>query len=178
MVDDAHAQSVAVEHCPWCSAEIAAGLATCPACHATLLGDNDASLPGVTSLDPEAIARASRPSTPQRRSRLLSWISGDFDDTVEVAAPPGSLSPPPPEVRREMLRLELQAEYASLAAESEAMAAEARAEGRVERPVAVAPTEAPEAPTGSEPVEASAAGPEADATDAPDTSDADGASSD
>jgi hypothetical protein len=144
MVDDLQAQSVAVEHCSWCSAEIAPALATCPACGATLTGDSDASLPGVTALDPEAIARAKRPATPQRRNRLLSWISGDYDDGDDVAAPPGSLSPPPLEVRREMLRLELAAEVASLQAQNDALVAEAEIEGRGASPLPTAATVAPE----------------------------------
>jgi hypothetical protein len=166
MVDDLQAQSVAVEHCSWCSAEIAPALATCPACGATLTGDSDASLPGVTALDPEAIARAKRPATPQRRNRLLSWISGDYDDGVDVAAPPGSLSPPPLEVRREMLRLELAAEVASLQAQNDALVAEAELEGRGSPPQPAATAVAPEpqpAPA-SEPVEAAGDGGETDDT--------------
>jgi hypothetical protein len=155
MVDDLQAQSVAVEHCSWCSAEIAPALATCPACGATLTGDSDASLPGVTALDPEAIARAKRPATPQRRNRLLSWISGDYDD-VEAPAPPGSLSPPPIEVRREMLRLELAAEVASLQAQNDALVAEAEIEARGSSPapVATAAAPAPQPTPTAEPVEA------------------------
>lgn len=165
MVDDLQAQSVAVEHCPWCSAEIAPALASCPACGATLTGDTDASLPGVTALDPEAIARAKRPATPQRRNRLLSWISGDYDDGAEVPAPPGSLSPPPIEVRREMLRLELAAEVASLQAQNDALVAEAELEGRASAPtLPVAPVATqPEPAPRAEPVEV--AGGDAAATD-------------
>jgi hypothetical protein len=144
MVDDLQAQSVAVEHCSWCSAEIAPALPTCPACGATLTGDSDATLPGVTALDPEAIARAKRPATPQRRNRILSWISGDYDDGVEVAAPPGSLAPPPLEVRREMLRLELAAEVASLQAQNDALVAEAELEARGSAPTPQAASAAPE----------------------------------
>jgi hypothetical protein len=144
MVDDLQAQSVAVEHCPWCSAEIAPAQASCPACGATLMGDSDASLPGVTALDQEAISRAKRSSTPQRRNRILSWISGDYDDGVDVPAPPGSLSPPPPEVRREMIRLELAAEVASLQAQTDALVAEAEAEAREGSPMPPAAAASPE----------------------------------
>jgi hypothetical protein len=130
MVDDLRTPPVTVEHCPWCSAEIAPALSTCPACGAALLGDSDAPLPGITALDPQAIARGTRDATPQRRNRIMSWINGDYDERAEKPAAPGSLGPPPFEVRREMLRLELEAEVANLRAESEALAAEAEVEAR------------------------------------------------
>ncbi len=127
MVDELRTEPPTAVHCPWCSAEIGPALANCPACGAGLTGDTDASLPGVTSLDQEAISRARRLTTPQRRSRLISWISGDYDD-ADLPAPPGSLALPPLEVRREMLRLELLAEEASLRAQTEALRAEAALE--------------------------------------------------
>jgi hypothetical protein len=127
MVDELRTEPPTVVHCPWCSAEIAPALPNCPACGATLTGDTDASLPGVTSLDQEAISRARRVATPQRRSRLMSWISGDYDE-ADQPDPPGSLAPPPLEVRREMLRLELLAEEASLRARTDALVAEAALE--------------------------------------------------
>jgi hypothetical protein len=130
MVEDLRTQPVAAEHCPWCSAEIAPALPNCPACGATLQGDSDTSLPGVTALDQEALLRAGRSATPRRGSRLLSWISGDYEDGFDKPAPPGSLAPPPLEVRREMLRLEIEAETASLQAETDALAAEAELEAR------------------------------------------------
>ena len=58
----------------------------------------------------------------------MSWISGEYDEEADKPAPPGSLSPPPPEVRREMLRLELEAQVANLQAEAGAIAAEAAVE--------------------------------------------------
>jgi hypothetical protein len=127
MVDELRTEPPTVVHCPWCSAEIAPALSNCPACGAALTGDTDASLPGVTALDQEAIRRARQIATPQRRNRLLSWISGDYDEG-DKPDPPGSLSPPPLEVRREMLRLELLAEEASLRAQTDALVAEAALE--------------------------------------------------
>ena len=119
--------------CPWCSAELpSAALATCPSCGATLMGDADKPLPGVTTIDPEAIVRAARTATPQRRNRLVSWITGEEGDEEETPAPPGSLEPPPPEVRREMLRMELEAEVLDLHGEAESLAAAAREEGLIE----------------------------------------------
>jgi hypothetical protein len=127
MVDELRTEPTTVVHCPWCSAEIAPALSNCPACGAALMGDADASLPGVTALDQEAILRARRVATPQRRNRLLSWISGDYDE-ADTPDPPGSLALPPLEVRREMLRLELLAEEASLRAQTDALVAEAALE--------------------------------------------------
>jgi hypothetical protein len=131
MVDGVQTQPVTTEHCPWCSAEIAPALQNCPACGATLVGDSEASLPGVTALDQHALSRAGRAAAaPKRGNRLFSWISGEYEDNFEQPAPPGSLSPPPLEVRREMLRLEIEAETASLRAENDALVAEAALQAR------------------------------------------------
>jgi hypothetical protein len=111
--------------CPWCSAELPkAKVKTCPACHANLAGDGDAQLPGLTAIDLEKLAF--RRSVTPKRSRLMSWISGDleYEDATEPVAPPGSLEPPPFEVRREMLRLEMAALIADLTAEAGALAAD------------------------------------------------------
>lgn len=112
------------QRCPWCSAELPdAGAATCPSCSANLTSDGEPQVPGVTAVDIEKIAL--RRSAPPKKSRLMSWISGDVDDRApEPSAAPGSLAPPPLEVRREMLRLEMDARIADLTAEASAMAAE------------------------------------------------------
>lgn len=116
----------------WCSAELPSDSeVTCPSCGATLIGDGDNAVPGVTAIDAEAIVRGARAARTKPRSRLMSWISGEYDDDADKPAPPGSLSPPPPEVRREMLRLELEAQVANLQAEAGAMAAEAAVESGV-----------------------------------------------
>jgi hypothetical protein len=133
MTDDLTPAAEIGPHCPWCSAPLPSDEETaCPSCGATLVGDAEAALPGVTALDAEAIMRNARSATPQRRSRLLSWISGEYDEGGETPAPPGSLAPPPPAVRREMLRLELEAEVASLQAETESLESEAEVEAREE----------------------------------------------
>ena len=117
--------------CPWCSAPLPDPSAeACPSCGATLVGGTDRiRLPGLTAVDPGAISRAVTP--PRTRSRLLSWFSGESEDEDYTPAPPEALAPPDLEVRREMLRLELQAEVAALQAENDALLAEAAAEGRV-----------------------------------------------
>jgi hypothetical protein len=132
MADQPAPQTTEAPRCQWCSAELPSeGLATCPSCGATLNGDADPTLPGITALDAEAIIRARAPVT-QRRNRLLSWISGEYQDNEEEPAPPGSLELPSEDVRREMLRLELEAEVAELQAEAESIVAEAEIEAREE----------------------------------------------
>jgi hypothetical protein len=125
MLDDATPEaSAALPHCMWCSAALPSDHETvCPSCGATLIGETDSQVPGVTAIDAEAIVRAARSVKPRQRSRLMSWISGEYEPEEEPA-PPGSLAPPPPNVRREMLRLELAAEVANLQAEAGAIAAE------------------------------------------------------
>ena len=126
MVDQTAAQTADPAHCPWCSAELpSVAVERCPSCGATLVGENEAALPGVTAIDAEAIVRNARTPVAQRRSRLLSWFGGEDTTPDEAPAPPGSLAPPPPDVRREILRLELEAEVANLQAEADSITAEA-----------------------------------------------------
>jgi hypothetical protein len=131
--------SVPAPRCNWCSAVLPSDHETvCPSCGATLLEDGDtAGVPGLTAIDAEAILRNARAAKAKPRSRLLGWISGDYEDETVGAAPaPGSLAPPSADVRREMLRLELEAQVANAQAEVEAMAADAAVEeGRSLAPV-------------------------------------------
>src|SRR3954454_13390721 len=119
-------------HCMWCSALLPSNHeTTCPSCGATLIGDADPAVPGLTAIDADAILRNARTATRSRPrgGRLLSWISGEYsEDDAARAATPGSLSPPPADVRREMLRLELEAQVANAQAEAEALAADAAVE--------------------------------------------------
>lgn len=141
-----------VAHCPWCSADLpTAHGPNCPSCGATLAGEPERPLPGVTAVDAEAIVRAARTPTPQRRSRLLSWISGDDGSEAETPAQPGSLAPPPPEVRREILRLELEAEVANLQAEAESVVSEAEVDARAEARRHDVPAAEPETPDAAAP---------------------------
>jgi hypothetical protein len=122
--------SVPVPRCTWCSAELPTDHETvCPSCGATLLGDGETQVPGLTAIDAEAILRSARAMKAKPRGRLMSWISGDYADDSAKAAPPGSLAPPPLEVRREILLLELEAQVANAQAEIESMAADAAVAG-------------------------------------------------
>src|SRR5512146_1899343 len=103
--------STPAPRCNWCSAELPSDHETiCPSCGATLLGDGETSVPGLTAIDAEALLRNARAAKAKPRSRLLGWISGEYDDDAGggTRPAPGSLAPPPADVRREMLRLELE----------------------------------------------------------------------
>lgn len=115
--------------CPWCSAPLPdPTVERCPSCDAHLVTENaEGEIRGVTSIDPEAILRA-RAEVARPRNRILSFITGDV--VAETGGPtnPESLAPPPDEVRREMLRLQLEAERADLTAETVALKSDALAE--------------------------------------------------
>ena len=133
--------------CPWCSAVLPLGTEdTCPSCGATLTSTTEPQVPGVTAIDAEAVIRGVRAATAPRRSRLLSFITGEPEDEAPPAAAPAALAPPPPDVRREMLRMEVEAEIADLTAEVGAMAADGAVGGGTAPPDA-APRPA-DSPTG------------------------------
>jgi hypothetical protein len=170
MLDDAtNGTSAPLPRCMWCSAELpSTSEVNCPTCGATLIGEGDNQVPGVTAIDAEAIIRAGRDAKPRQRSRLMSWLSGEYPEEDEPA-PPGSLDPPSPDVRREMLRLELEAQVANLQAEAEAMAAE-QAVDAVDAGTApeVAAADAAAALAAADAVIAAAAPAETDEPDEPD----------
>lgn len=133
MVDDAPSATESAENiCPWCSAKYTGDPETCPSCGAALAVDpaTDQSLPGLTAIDAAAIVRAKTPVA-RPRNRILSWISGEYPDEVASSTEAGALQPPALDVRREMLRLELEAEVANLQAEADSLIADATVEGRV-----------------------------------------------
>ena len=117
--------------CPWCSAALSSpDDARCPSCGAALTSEADDSLPGLTAIDAGAILRAKQVAV-RPKSRLFSWLSGDDGDETFTKAEGNALEPPDDAVRRVMMRMELEAEVASLQAENDAILAEAVAEGRV-----------------------------------------------
>jgi hypothetical protein len=131
MTEETLAGGAETSICPWCSATYTGDPETCPSCGAVLAVDPaaDPSLPGLTAIDPAALVRAKTPTT-RSRNRILSWISGDYLEEAGVdPADAGALAPPDLAVRREILRLELEAEVANLQAEADALIAEATVEG-------------------------------------------------
>jgi hypothetical protein len=116
---DIVADAPAARRCPWCS-ELLPAEATdrCPACKANLVAEGEARIAGLTEVESPTATRVRRAETP-KRSKLLSWISGDVDDDPTTVTPsaPDALDPPARDVRREMLRLQLEAEGITVAAD-------------------------------------------------------------
>jgi hypothetical protein len=142
MVDDSTPEAASAEHtCPWCSATYTGDPDTCPSCGAALTVDpaTDPALPGLTAIDAAAIVRAKTPVA-RPRNRFLSWISGEYPDDTPSVTEAGALAPPDLDVRREMLRLELEAEVANLQAEADSLLADATVEGLVPEPTMPAAT--------------------------------------
>lgn len=108
--------------CPWCSAAITADDVTCPSCGAALHEDGEHEIPGVTQVDPKSAALQNpEPSG----GGVIGWLSGEYvpDPTPAELA---SVEPPTDAVRREMLKIEVEA----LRAELEAREAERDVEER------------------------------------------------
>lgn len=110
--------------CPWCSAPVAGpDDVTCSACGATLKGDAAIEVPGVTAIDSLHASRAVAPRKVHRTFGAL-FVGGDDGIPPPSQAELPALAMPDADVRREMLRLRLDAELADLTARVEAMAAE------------------------------------------------------
>ena len=123
--------------CPWCSAALTPGAVVCPSCGANLTSDEEHELPGVTAVD-RAIVRGEKKTG--GRSRLFSWISGEYTDDSLTETDAAALAPPDRNVQREILRLALEAEVANLQAEADSLLSEAAMEGRViDLPEGIAP---------------------------------------
>jgi hypothetical protein len=148
--------------CPWCSASVTPETAICPSCAAILISDEERELPGVTAVDLAVLRGKKTPA----RSRLLSWISGEYpDEGAPVAADSQALAPPDPAVQREILRLEHEAKVANLQAE----VASIQSEAVVDRELAGESSASPATVPTDEPADAAAA---ADAAEAPDETEA------
>jgi len=110
--------------CPWCSAPIESpDEVTCVACGATLQGDAAIEIPGVTAIDVQHATRATAPRKVRRTFGAL-FVGGDDEIPPPSEAELPALAMPDAEVRREMLRLRLDAELANLTARAAALAAE------------------------------------------------------
>jgi hypothetical protein len=130
--------------CPWCSAPVASpDEVTCGACGATLHGDAAVEIPGVTAIDIRHAARAMAPRKVRRTFGAI-FVGGEDEIPPPSEAELPALAMPDPDVRREMLRLQLDAELADLTARAAALAAERGI------PMPVSPGAAPEPGTAPE----------------------------
>ena len=142
--------------CPWCSIDLGGDSPDrCPSCGAALVEDPAASVPGVTTVDPEAVRRAATWQRVRKRATLRGLLDGDRDEELDSGVRPSSLEaldPPSVQVLLEMQRLreELQAAATREALEQEAAAApqapeqEAAAAREALEPEAAAAPQAPE----------------------------------
>lgn len=115
--------------CPWCSAVLPdAAAETCPSCGAHLVTATGAepNLPGVTTLDAEAILRA-RNDAGRSRGGILGFLTGN-SDVPDSGGSAEAIARPPDDVRREMLRLELAAAQADAVADAVAFRSDALAD--------------------------------------------------
>lgn len=99
--------------CPWCSEPLlAADVDHCPRCGATMTAEQEPVIPGVTTIQPEILAKQARAAKP-KRGGLMSLFVGREDEQPNVQQPTEAelpaLAQPSVEVRREMLRIELEA---------------------------------------------------------------------
>jgi hypothetical protein len=151
MADDAGSVTPAFEWdrapiCPWCSAVLPAADATdCPACHARLVEPLDVVIPGVTAVDPVLLAAAAAPRKVKRTFGSL-FVGDDNEIPPPSEAEMPALARPDAEVRREILRLEMEAQLAALKAEVAARSADGAVAGNspansVEPSEASAPSE-------------------------------------
>ncbi|TAL08769.1 MAG: hypothetical protein EPO00_06745 [Chloroflexota bacterium] len=137
--------------CPWCSATLdSADAARCPSCNAILRESTGSEVPGVTSVDLDAVLRSRKP--PSRQSGFIGWLSGSYQEAPGPEAERSEVSPPDEDVKREMVRMEIAAIEARMEAERLELAAERAAElGRgVDAPPSV-PSAGPDAAESGDP---------------------------
>ena len=140
MADDAGPVTPAAEGdrapiCPWCPAALpAVDAAACPSCEARLIEPADIVIPGVTAVDPVLLAAAAAPRKVKRTfGSLLVGEDNEVPPPSEAEMP--ALARPDADVRREILRLEMEARLAALRAELAARSADgAVAAGRPAEP--------------------------------------------
>jgi len=161
----AESMSDPITHCPWCSVLLPEpGVEQCPACGAALTAvpNSPAEIKGVTTLDTEAILRARSSLSQPRGNRFLSFITGEIPVDTSTPAAAEVFAPPPEDVRREMVRLQMDAQRADLVAETVALKADELA--RLGIHVSELGGDEPVVGAGAEPE-----APEGVAEDAPDT---------
>jgi hypothetical protein len=88
--------------CHWCSSPIAPGATVCPKCGAAAEGTVPGDIPGLTTIDP----RAPRGTLPDAVPNPIEWLRAGH----QADANSGAYHAPSEEVRREMRKMELEAE--------------------------------------------------------------------
>jgi ribosomal protein L37AE/L43A len=188
----AKARKAATAECPWCSAQIAAGLDRCPSCGAALTEGAELAviaIPGVTDVAPELRSYQEKVERQKKRVGILSMVLSNSDDALFAGSggpvDAGAVRPPSADVKAEMERFDREISAAREAgaaaargAEAEAAAGEAAAgeaavargaEGEAapaETATAATPAGAPETPAVPESEPAKVAETEADSSPA------------
>ena len=103
--------------CSWCSAVVPAEAAKCPSCGAALRDVVAEDILGVTQVDHAATSRLARMT--KQPGRLATWLGAER--TTENPDLAGRIEEPSEAVRREMLRLKLEALDAELQARKAAV---------------------------------------------------------
>lgn len=135
--------------CPWCSAALpSVDAESCPSCGARLVGEENVEIPGVTSVYPDLLAAASSPRRVKRTFGAL-FVGDDDEIPPPSEAEMPALARPDAEVRREMLRLELEARLHDLQAEARSLDAEEGIVSQVGEATPAGPV-APEPPEGDD----------------------------
>ncbi len=180
----AKARKAATAECPWCSAQIAAGLDRCPSCGAALTAGAELAviaIPGVTDVAPELRSYQERVERQKKRVGILSMVLSNSGDALFAGSggpvDADAVRPPSADVKAEMERFDREISAAREAgaaaargAEAEAAAAEVAAargaEGEAAATPAATPAAAPEARAASESEAAEVAETEADSSPA------------
>jgi hypothetical protein len=142
--------------CPWCSASLpAAEVAVCPSCEARLVGSDDIEIPGLTAVDPALLAVAAAPRKVKRTfGSLLVGNDDEIPPPSEAEMP--ALARPDADVRREILRLEMEARLVALRAEVASRSAEGAGPAANGGPASEAGPATAEPPHNGEPPETGA----------------------
>src|SRR2546422_11735787 len=90
-------EAIVARRCPWCSQVLPAGeTVRCPHCYANLVPDGEPRVPGLTEVEAPTATKVRRAESP-KRSKLLSWISGEVSDEplpAEAALAAEAVAPP------------------------------------------------------------------------------------
>jgi hypothetical protein len=89
--------------CHWCSTPIPPDATACPKCGAAVEGAVAADIPGLTAVDP----KSPRAEMPETVPNPIGWLRAGKDATAPNAE---AFRPPSDAVRREMRRIELEAQ--------------------------------------------------------------------